>query len=177
MTLRLAVLLMAAYLCGCSSVEMVKMDEGDQSYRKVNSAVRGQIARLDLRSGEQKNVTALRVAPDSVTWFDGKTNTLKKEPTANVREISVRKTGRGLLRGLVVGVVVGAAVGGARAVAQGDDPVSDPLAITRGEKLRMFPIAHAVYASLISTPVGAILAPRQRFEFESTVFPTRVTER
>ena len=175
--MRLAVVLMAAYLCGCSSIEMVKMDEGDQSYREVNSAVRGQIARLDLHSGERKNVMALRVAPDSVTWFDGKTNTMKGEPTANVREISVRKAGRGVLRGLVVGVVVGAAVGGARAVAQGDDPVSDPLAITRGEKLRMFPIAHAVYASLLSTPMGAIFAPRQRFRFESTVFPTRVTAR
>lgn len=178
MSTRLAVALMAVLLCGCSSVEMVKMDEGDQSLHKVNRAVRGQVVRLDLHSGEKKNVMSLHVAPDSVTWIDRKTNTIKGEPLANVREISVRKAGRGALRGLLVGVVVGAAVGGARALAQGDDPVEDPLAITKEEKLRMFPIAHAVYASLLSTPIGAMLGTRQRFQFETKVYPpARVTQR
>ena len=177
MSLRFAILLVAAFLCGCSSVEMVNLDESDQSLSKVNRAVRGQIVRMELHSGEAKTLMSVRVAADSITWIDTRANRVMGEATANVRELSIRKTGRGALAGLVVGTVVGAAGGGVRALAQGNDPASDPLAITREEKLRTYPIAHAVYASLLSTPIGAIIGGKKRFQFETEPYPTIVTQR
>lgn len=178
MLTRFSVLLGIALMCGCSSVETVSTDHDDPSFRKVNRAVRGQVVRMELHNGETRSVTSLHVAPDSVTWFNPRSNTLESEPTANVRELSVRKAGRGAITGLVVGAVVGAAAGGVRAAMEGDDPTSDPLAITRGEKLRIFPPAHAVYASLISTPIGAILGSKKRYRFEQhPEVPPTVTQR
>lgn len=178
MSTRLVVMLFATLLCGCSSVEMVKTQDEDDSIRKVNRAIRGQVVRLELNDGETMNVTSAYVASDSVTWIDRRTNTLRGEPTSNVREVSVRKAGRGAIGGLVVGAVAGAAFGGIRAAVEGDDPVEDPLAISRGEKLRVYPVAHAVYASLITTPIGAIIGTRKTYRFETQdVPPSVVTKR
>ncbi len=180
MSTRLVVVLIATLLCGCSSVEMVKVHDDDDSLQKVNRAMRGQVVKLELQNGERMNITSAYMASDSLTWFDGRTNTLKAEPTSNVREVSVRRAGRGAVGGLIVGAVAGAAFGGIRAVAEGDDPGvgNDPVAATKEKKLRVYPVAHAVYASLITTPIGAIIGAQKRFRIESQeVSPAAVSKR
>ncbi len=178
MLTRLVVILGVVFIGGCSSVEMVNTNNEDPAFQNVNRAVRGQIVQMELHNGKTMNVTSVHVDADSVTWIDRRSNSLKAEPTSNVRELSVRKAGRGAITGLVVGAVVGAAAGGVRAAVEGDDPTSDPLAITKGEKFRIFPPAHALYASLFSTPIGAILGSRKRFRFEEEpALPPTVTQR
>lgn len=60
---------------------------------------------------------------------------------------------------------------------EGDDPLDDPLAITREEKLRIFPAAHAVYATLVTTPIGAIIGTRKVYRFNNEGFPSTVSTR
>jgi hypothetical protein len=122
---------------------------------------------MKLRDGKRLHVVGLNVAADRVTWVDRRANRIETLPTGDVREVSVVKAGPGALGGLLFGVVVGAAAGGVRAAVEGDDPVSDPLAISREEKLRVYPVAHALYAALVTTPIGAIIGSRKTFRFES----------
>lgn len=164
-------------LCGCSSVETVKTGSIDSDLREVNRAVRGKVVRVEMQDGRAMHVVGVSVAPDSLSWVDRGANTLGAIPTASVKELSIHKTGRGAIRGLLFGAVVGAAFGGVRASMEGNDPISDPLAITRDEKLRVYPVAHAVYAVLATTPIGAIIGTRKVYRFTSSPLPAVVSER
>ncbi len=178
MSARILVTLAAAVLwSGCSSVGTISTQGDESALREVNRAVHGKVVRVDLREGQRLHVVGLRVEADSVTWIDRKSNTLESLPTSSIRQVSIHKTGSGALRGLLVGAVVGAAAGGVRATMEGDDPLDDPLAITREEKLRIFPAAHAVYATLVTTPIGAIIGTRKVYRFNNEGFPSTVSTR
>lgn len=166
--------LLLVALQGCSSVQTVSTSgETRTSYAEVNQAVRGKVVRVQFKEGASIQVVGLQVAPDSLSWVDPQANALKRYPTADVREVSIVKAGRGALAGLLVGAVLGAGVGAARAVMQGDDPPEDPIGLTQEEKLQIFPVAHAVYASLVTVPIGAIVGGRHRFRFAPvTPLPT-----
>ena len=180
MTTRLLVTLAAAVLwCGCSSVGTVNTDRDASGLQEVNRAVRGKVVHLKLHGGETMNVVGVRVAPDSLTWVNHKANRIESLATSSIDELSIRKAGSGAVRGLVVGALAGAAAGGVRAGLQGDDPANDPLSLTKEEKYRVYPVAHAVYASLLSTPIGAMIGTKKvyRFEHGGSDFPTVVSER
>lgn len=165
---RIALVLFGIMLVtGCSSVRTVTPSSDAASYRQVNRAVRGKVAVMKLQNGKKLHVVGLNVAADRVTWVDRKANQIESLPTSDVREVSVVKAGPGALGGLLFGAVIGAAAGGVRAIVEGDDPVNEPPAISREEKLRVYPAAHALYASLITTPIGAIIGSRKTFRFES----------
>lgn len=164
-------------MCGCSSVETVTTGGSGSEFREVNRAVRGKVVRLKMHDGSAMHVVGVNVAADSVTWIDRDANTLKALSTESVRELSIHKTGRGAVKGFVVGAVAGAAFGGVRASMEGDDPISDPLALTRDEKLRIYPFAHAVYSVLVSTPIGAIIGTRKVYRFENAGLPAVISER
>lgn len=164
-------------LCGCAGVETVTTGMDDSGLRSVNRAVGGKVVRMDLRDGRTIHVVGLHVGPDSVTWVDRKTNAFRSLPTHSVHQVSFHKTGAGAIRGLLFGVVVGAAFGGVRASMEGDDPISDPLALTREEKLRIYPWAHAAYAVLATTPIGAMIGTREVFRFRNGGVPAVVTKR
>lgn len=178
MSARLSVALVAAViLCGCSSVETVKKDGDALGLREVNRAVRGKVVRLELRDGRAMHVVGLNVAADSLTWIDRRDNRLESLSTQSVHELSIQKTGRGAVRGFLFGAVVGAVAGAVRARMEGDDPISDPLAITREEKLRIYPVAHAVYAVLATTPIGAMIGTRKVYRFNNAGYPVVVSGR
>lgn len=165
-------LLIAMVFTGCSSVRTVSPDENAQtSYADVNRAVRGKVVKISFREGRQISVTGLRVMADSLVWVDLRGNKLQSAKLADVEEISIVKAGRGALVGLVTGAVAGAGVGVARAFMQGDDPESDPIGITQEQKLHTFPLAHAFYGALVSTPVGAIIGGRKTYRFEPVSLP------
>ncbi|MEX2400764.1 MAG: hypothetical protein WD423_08325 [Rhodothermales bacterium] len=153
---------------GCASVQTVETHGGDASFNQLNRAVKGKVVRVRLLDGSEMNVVGVQVDADSLSWLDREANTLVAISTGDVAEISVVKTESGALRGLLVGAIAGAVAGGVRAAAEGDDPNmgADPLAKTRDEKLRIYPAAHAVYAVLVTTPVGAILGTRQIYRVE-----------
>lgn len=164
------VLVLFLVFAGCTSVRPVDTTGGDAAYSEVNRGVRGKVARVTLRDGSRMDVVGVRIDADSLSWLDRKANRVDGVPTREVQEVSVVKAGAGALRGLLVGVVVGAAAGGVRAAIEGDDPDlgSDPLAITQEKKYQIYPAAHAAYAALATTPLGAILGTRKIYRFESS---------
>ena len=123
---------------------------------------------MTLSNGSKMHVVGLNVEPERVTWVNRKANKIESVATSDVREVRVVKAGSGALRGLVVGAVIGAAAGGIRAAVEGDDPTHDPIGLTRQEKLEQFPPAHALYAALATTPLGAIIGTRRIFRFEAS---------
>lgn len=151
---------------GCTSVRSVDVNGGETSYSDVNRGVRGKVARVTLRDGRKMDVVGVRVDAESLTWLDRKANSVESVPTRQVREVRVVSAGSGALRGLLFGVVTGAAVGGIRAAVEGDDPGNDALAVTQDEKYLLYPPAHAVYASLATTPLGAIFGTRRVYRFD-----------
>lgn len=179
MLVRLLVTLAAAgLLVGCSSVGTVTTNEGEPGLRELNRAMQGKVVRLELKEGQKINVMGLRVAADSTTWVNTRENAVETIATNSIRQLSIHKAGSGAIRGLIVGAIAGAAAGGVRAKMQGDDPPGDPLALTEGEKYRIYPAAHAVYASLVTTPLGAIIGTRKVYRFEDrSDLPAVVSER
>ena len=160
-------LLVLVLFTGCSSVRTVSTaDDARTSYSDVNRAVRGKVVRIAFANGESVSVTGVHVSPDSLTWVDMRGNKLRSERMSNVREISIVKAGRGAVVGLLAGAVVGAGLGVARAYQQGDDPASDPVGVDVEEKARNFATAHALYVSLVTTPLGAIIGSRNKFRFD-----------
>lgn len=159
-------------LSGCASVHSVDTTAGDASFSQVNRAVKGKVAHLTLVDGSEMNVVGVQVDADSLSWLDREANRLAAVSTGDVAEIHLVKTGSGALRGLIIGALVGAAAGGVRAAVEGDDPNlgADPLAKTGDAKLRIYPAAHAVYAMLIATPIGAALGTREIYQFEPREF-------
>ncbi len=169
MTVRIfTALLTVAVLAGCTSVRSVDVNGGTAAYSDVNRGVKGKVTRVLLRDGTKMDVVGVRVDDESLSWMNRGANTLESVPRRDVRQVSVVKAGYGAFRGLLVGVIAGAAIGGVRAAVEGDDPDlgTDPLAVTQEEKFRIYPVAHAVYAALAATPVGAILGTRRVYLFE-----------
>ena len=176
MVFRIALLLCGITLLGgCSSIRTVHVSEDASSFKEVNRAVRGKVAVMTLNDGSKMHVVGLNVEPEWATWVDRKENKIASVPTSDVREIKVVKAGPGALRGLVIGAVIGAAAGGLRAAAEGDDPAHDPIGLSREEKLEQFPPAHALYAALATTPLGAIIGSRRTFRFEASASVTEDT--
>ncbi len=170
MTVRiLGAFLAIVVLSGCTSMLTIEHNRRTAAYDEVNRAVRGKVARLVLHDGSRMDAVDVHVDAESLTWLDRRTNTLESIPTTDVREVSVVRAGAHAVRGLIAGLAAGAAVGGLRAAIEGDDPElgADPFALTRAEKLRIYPAAHAVYASLFTTPIGAVLSARRTYRFEA----------
>jgi hypothetical protein len=175
MLFRSLILISAVALVGCSGVRQVGTNgNGDYSYEQVNKDVRGKVARITFNGGSELSVVGLRVEADSISWVDHRNNRLRSAATDDVRRISMVKAGPGALVGLVVGSLVGAGVGAYRGWIMGDDPPDDLIGITREEKVRLFAKAHAVYFSLGSIPLGAIIGARRTYRFPVAAPPPPV---
>lgn len=169
------ILCAAVAVAGCSGVRQVGTSgKSTYSYEQVAKDVRGKVARITFDSGSSLSVVGLRVEADSVSWVDHRNNRLRSAGTADIREISVVKATGGAFVGLVLGALTGAGVGTYRAWVLGDDPEGDPLGITREEKMRLFPAIHAVYFSLGSIPLGAMIGARRTYRFPASPPPPAV---
>lgn len=164
---RMVVLVMVVLAgTGCASVRTVHLEGADgPDLVQVNRAVQGKVARITLDQGEPRSVVGVHLTPDSLYWVDLRANALRSVPMHAVREVRVVKAGQGAMKGLVAGALLGAGVGVLRAFLQGDDPVDDPIGISQSEKLRLFPPVHALYASLFTVPLGAIIGSHRVYRF------------
>ena len=160
----LALALLALLLAGCGHARVVQ-PEADPPFQAVNADVRGKVARVTLHDGSDYKAFAVLVAADTTTWIDVETNDVVAVATDDIRQVQVVRTGRGALVGMGLGVLAGAAVGTFRAWRQGDDPVGEPFRLTQEEKYTLFPVAHAVYGLLVSTPLGAAVGTRDTYRF------------
>lgn len=164
-------LLLLALICtgGCSSVRLVDAGSGGEATRQFNQDVEGKVARVTFVDGRETHVVGARVEGTRFTWVDRERNVVESVPIHLIAEVDFVRAGAGALRGLLVGAVVGAAAGGVRAALEGDDPIDDPFGATQDEKYRIYPVAHAVYASLVTTPIGAIVGTRRIYRFAGSM--------
>ncbi len=168
MTIRRALpaLLLVLILCGCGSTRTADV-AGAQGMRfsELNRKARGKVATLHLRDGRRIAVVNVQVAPDSTSWINPKKNHFEQIATSDLREVTIVRAGKGAVAGLALGVLTGAAVGAVRAELEGDDEGAGVLTLarTREEKRVLFPPAHAVYAVLITTPLGAIIGREDHY--------------
>ena len=160
----LLALLLVIALAGCGSVRDVHTGttaEIEQS--RVNRTMRGRLARVYMNSGEKIYGAGVRVAPDSTSWVDPQSATYVVVATDDVSKITLMRAGQGALVGIGAGLVVGVATGILRANLEGDDPVGQPISLTQSEKMTVLPLAHSAYASLVTTPLGAIIGRKNTF--------------
>lgn len=158
--------LVALILAGCSQTRIISNAEGGIRPSEFNKAVAGKRAEIVLKNGQKIHGKGILVASDSTSYYSAKEDAFKTISTADIQEINLLRTGRGALAGLGIGVASGAAFGFVRGMIEGDDPPA-PVYLTREEKMVLFPIAHAVYASLFSTPLGAIIGTSDTYRLES----------
>lgn len=156
-------------LAGCAGTQrMSPSDVQSGRYDQLNRKLSGKVATVHFRDGAKAQVVGLRVGPDSTSWLDRSNNRLVWVGTDEVREVSLVKTGKGALAGLAAGIVLGTTTGLIRAAMEGDDPPGDPLALTQSEKFVIYPAALSVYSLLVTTPAGAIIGRRERYEIATT---------
>jgi hypothetical protein len=101
-------------LTGCRSTRPI---EGSSPYRFVALNAEGsrQTAVVSLADGRQERARALRVAPDSTSWIDPGTRSVRSVATADVAAVRFTDRSRGALQGgaaaMALGAVAGLAIG------------------------------------------------------------------
>ena len=79
---------------------------------RANHQLAGRAVTVVLATGEAVPAQAVRVAPDSTSWFDPATGALVSVPTASVAEVQHRDRRRTRLRAVRRGGIAGAVAGG-----------------------------------------------------------------
>lgn len=166
----LSLFLLVALATGCTHTRSVNpSDYEGTEFRKMNRAASGKVARVTLTNGRAVTVLSVQVTPDSTSWLDDDSNRITGVATSEIESIRVVKAGPGAFAGLLSGIVIGGALGATRAISEGDDPnlgVS-AYAMSQERKLLIFPLAYAAYASLATTPIGAIIGSRYVFRLDA----------
>lgn len=158
------ILLLIVLLAGCSSVREVRTtDQSTIDASRVNRAASGKLARIQMQDGEKIYGIGVRVAPDSTSWVHPQNSEYIVVSTDDVRTISLMRAGQGALVGLGAGIIIGVASGIYRAQSEGDDPAGGVSAVSQSEKMVIYPLAHSAYASLVTTPLGAIIGRKNTY--------------
>jgi hypothetical protein len=131
-----------------------------KTYDDINAVSKdreGQIILVDGRAYEGRD---FHLGADSTHWRDLKTNKTLSLSTLQIREISVKKSGRGAWEGFGIGLVIGATTGALIGSARGDDPGPgepghDIFSATVEEKAEGYGVFGGLLGGLIGLPVGA----------------------
>ncbi len=151
---------------GCTHTQSVNPGIADRAgLSELNATAMGRGAKIIMTNGETFGGVSVRVAFDSTSWIDPKINTYQVVPTSDIESITVIRSGKGALAGVGLGIMVGAVAGTVRAYVEGDDPAGTPLSLSQKKKHFIYPVAHAVYAMLVSAPVGAIIGDKATYRF------------
>lgn len=108
----LCVLLLALLTTGCVQTRTAGPTASyETTFYELNWQTATRKATVQLNNGKRYPAQALRLRPDSATWFDPTTGIHMSVPTSWVTKVSVAQPGRGALRGLGIGAGVGAITG------------------------------------------------------------------
>lgn len=104
--MRLVLLFVLVLLSGCAATVTVP----PSAYADTSARLDGERVTVVLADGRTALATALRLGPDSTSWFDAARGTLRVVPSASVVRVEHRDRGRAVRRGVLRGVVGGAAI-------------------------------------------------------------------
>lgn len=97
-------LLVLLALSACTTTTAVQTDAA--SSRPLTGTLAAETVRLHLAGGSTVRALSLRVEPDSVSWIDPDTRTLRRAATAEVASVETVSRTRGALRGAATAAVV-----------------------------------------------------------------------
>jgi len=156
---------LAVLVAGCSQTRMVNTTSpASLAESRINRVTNNRLADVDLVDGRSMYAVDVEVGIETTSWVHPTAGDVIEMPTSQIERITVVRAGQGALLGLGAGVILGGTFGFARALIEGDDPPGDPLSTTRGEKMYLYPAAHAVYASIGTTAIGAIVGRKVKFQ-------------
>jgi hypothetical protein len=154
-------LLILLALIGCRSTRPI---EGSSPYRFAALNAQGvrQTAVVSLVDGRQERARALRMAPDSTSWIDAGTRSVRSVATAEVAAVRFTDRGRGALQGGTAAMVLGVGVGFAVRPPKSSclyDTVEEAFACSIVEVSMVRPIRWAlpVAGALVGGAAGAVL--------------------
>lgn len=158
----LALLTLAAVLAGCTTTTRVVDRTDVAAVAGAHAALAGQIARIDLVSGESLEGRVAFVRMDSTAWTDDAA--IQTVPTAGVAAVVVDTRGRSVGRGALIGTGVGLALG-LVALATVDQEPDDLGAVIEGAFTGFFALAAAPVGAFYGTVGGAIVGRRVEVVF------------
>ena len=126
-------------LGGCAATVPV----APPAYADTSARLDGRRVTVVLADGSAWRATALRLGPDSTSWFDAARGALRTEPTSSVVRVEHRDRGRQAQMGGVRGLVGGALLGIAMGFALSEDRTVDA------------PPSTAIIGALLVAPLGA----------------------
>ena len=116
----MALFALVALLAGCSHVYPSDPASGHDVVAEVNRAVKGRTVDVTLSSGAELWAKGVEVTPDSTRLtvvgrpsyvWSYQTDIGSRVRNDEIRSVSIRRRGRGLVEGAAIGLVAGAAVG------------------------------------------------------------------
>ena len=139
---------------GCTHLRTFK------TYDDINVVSKDRKGQIILVDGRGYDGRDFHLAEDSTHWRDLKTNKAQSISTSQIRELHIKKKGRGAWEGFGIGLVAGAATGALIGSANGDDPgVGEPghdiFSATAEEKAVGYGVLGGLLGGLIGLPVGA----------------------
>jgi len=150
-------------LAGCTHLRTFK------TYDDINTVSKDRKAQIILVNGRGYTGRDFHLADDSTHWRDLNTNKAQSIPTSQIREIAIKKSGRGALEGFGIGLLAGAATGAVIGFASGDDPGADGqgfeslLQYAAAEKAGMGAILVGGIGGLVGIPIGASTGSKDKF--------------
>jgi hypothetical protein len=173
LSIAVAVILAAFGLAGCRSTQVVGPEPPARTYAAITEEARERTVEVELRDGTVYGGYNLLVTQDS-TRFDRKSGDRDPVvvPTAQVREITIRKHGRGAVDGLGIGAAVGLGLGFLMGVTLHDGPgfFDD----TRAESGLLAGGALGLLGGTLGTFFGLVGGHRTVYRFDDTGTPQRV---
>ncbi len=136
--MRSALLLSVLVLTGCAATVAVP----PSALADTQARLDGRRVTVVLANGTAWRADALRLGPDSTSWFDAADGEIRAVPTASVVQIEHRDRGRQAKLGATRGMIGGALLGLALGYALGTDSFIDA------------PASTALYGALFVTPLG-----------------------
>jgi hypothetical protein len=152
---RYAIIIAATVIAaGCTHLRTFK------TYDDINAVSKDRKGQVILVDGRAYDGRDFHLAEDSTHWRDLNTKKMLSLSTSQIREIRIKKKGRGAWEGFGIGLVAGTAIGAVIGFADGDDPgVGEPghdlFSATAEEKAVGYGVFGGLLGGLIGLPVGA----------------------
>jgi len=157
---RYAILMAAAIITsGCTHLRTFK------TYDDINTVSKDRKGQVILVDGRAYDGRDFHLADDSTHWRDLNTNKAQSISTSQIREISIKKSGRGAWEGFGLGLASGAALGAVIGLGSGSDPEDASLVFgaSAGEKALGYGIVFGAGGGLVGLAAGASTGSKDKF--------------
>jgi len=141
-----------------------------KTYDDINTFSKDREGWIKLSTGGVIAGQDIQISSDSTLWREPDSNQRQSVATSQIREISIKNSGRGAWEGFGIGLLAGAVTGAVIGFASGDDPEQGleilPLSlfqITAEQKAAIGAILGGGIGGLVGLPIGASTGSKDKF--------------